>query len=121
MCVCIYTSSMEKILERYERYSYAERQLASNNPDSVVCVYICKFYFFRLLSPCLPKYSWPCSVLQGDWTLEYVKLKAKIELLQKNHRQYMGEDLDSMNLRDLQNLEQQLDTSLKHIRTRKVY
>lgn len=63
----------------------------------------------------------PCSVLQGDWTLEYVKLKAKIELLQKNHRQYMGEDLDSMNLRDLQNLEQQLDTSLKHIRTRKVY
>lgn len=83
-------SSMEKILERYERYSYAEKQLASNNPDSV-----------------------------GDWTLEYVKLKAKIELLQKNHRQYMGEDLDSMNLRDLQNLEQQLDTALKHIRTRK--
>lgn len=33
----------------------------------------------------------------------------------------MGEDLDSMNLRDLQNLEQQLDTALKHIRTRKVY
>nr|QQL01541.1 APETALA 1 [Ceropegia sandersonii] len=84
-------SSMDKILERYERYSYAEKQLTSNNPDSV----------------------------QGDWTLEYVKLKAKIELLQKNHRQYMGEDLDSMNLRDLQNLEQQLDTALKHIRTRK--
>ncbi|KAI5678857.1 hypothetical protein M9H77_09807 [Catharanthus roseus] len=84
-------SSMEKILERYERYSYAERQLTSNNPDSA----------------------------QADWTLEYVKLKAKIELLQRNHRQYMGEDLDSMSLRDLQNLEQQLDTALKHIRSRK--
>nr|BCL01231.1 floral homeotic protein APETALA 1 [Gentiana triflora] len=83
-------SSMENILERYERYSYAERQLAGNNSDSV-----------------------------GDWTLEYTKLKAKVELLQRNHRHYMGEDLDSMSQKDLQNLEQQLDTALKHIRSRK--
>lgn len=32
----------------------------------------------------------------------------------------MGEDLDSMSLKDLQNLEQQLDTALKNIRSRKV-
>ncbi|PHU02227.1 hypothetical protein BC332_27478 [Capsicum chinense] len=38
-----------------------------------------------------------------------------------NHRHYMGEDLDSMNLKDLQNLEQQLDSALKLIRSRKVY
>ncbi|PPR95740.1 hypothetical protein GOBAR_AA24923 [Gossypium barbadense] len=43
-------SCMEKILERYERYSYAERQLV------------------------------------GNWSMEYNRLKAKVDLLQKNHR-----------------------------------
>jgi len=28
---------MEKILERYERYSYAERQLVANDSESQVC------------------------------------------------------------------------------------
>nr|AHW58038.1 AP1 [Coffea arabica] len=83
-------SSMENILERYERYSYAERRLVANDLES-----------------------------EGDWTLEYTKLKAKIELLQRNHRHYMGEDLDAMSSKDLQNLEHQLDTALKQIRTRK--
>ncbi|KAL8157368.1 agamous-like MADS-box protein AP1 [Apium graveolens] len=83
-------SSMEQILERYERYSYAERQLIASDPDST-----------------------------GNWTLEYTKLKARIELLQRNHRHYMGEDLDSLTLKEIQNLEQQLDTALKHIRSRK--
>lgn len=32
----------------------------------------------------------------------------------------MGEDLDSLNLKELQNLEHQLDSALKHIRSRKV-
>lgn len=32
----------------------------------------------------------------------------------------MGEDLDPLSLRELQNLEQQLDTGLKRIRTKKV-
>ncbi|GAB4840144.1 Agamous-like MADS-box protein ap1 [Ancistrocladus abbreviatus] len=83
-------SCMEKILERYERYSYAERQLASNDSES-----------------------------QGNWTFEFAKLKAKIELLQRNHRHYLGQDLDSLNMKELQSLEQQLDTALKHIRSRK--
>ncbi|PNX96196.1 floral homeotic protein apetala 1-like [Trifolium pratense] len=77
---------MEKILERYERYSYAERQLVSNDSES-----------------------------QGNWTIEYTRLKAKIDLLQRNYRHYMGEDLGSMSLKELQSLEQQLDTALKLI------
>ncbi|OIS95896.1 PREDICTED: truncated transcription factor CAULIFLOWER A-like [Nicotiana attenuata] len=85
-------SCMEQILERYERYSYAERRLLASNSESSV---------------------------QENWSLEYAKLKAKIDLLQRNHKHYMGEDLDSLNLKDLQNLEQQLDTSLKLIRSRK--
>nr|AXR70623.1 MADS-box 1 [Momordica dioica] len=83
-------SCMEKILERYERYSYAERQIAANDSQP-----------------------------NGNWTLEHAKLKARIEVLQKNHRHFMGEDLDSLSLKELQNIEQQLDTALKHIRARK--
>nr|ASM90855.1 AP1 [Lonicera macranthoides] len=83
-------SCMEKILERYERYSYTERQLVSHDPQS-----------------------------SGNVTLEYNKLKARVELLQRNYRHYIGEDLDSLSLKDLQNLEQQLDTALKRIRSHK--
>ncbi|XP_018498760.2 truncated transcription factor CAULIFLOWER A isoform X1 [Pyrus x bretschneideri] len=83
-------SCMERILERYERYSYAERQLLANDNEST-----------------------------GSWTLEHAKLKARVEVLQRNQRHYMGEDLQSLSLKELQNLEQQLDSALKHIRSRK--
>lgn len=83
-------SCMERILERYERYSYAERQL--KEPD--------------LESP-------------ASWTLEHAKLKARMEVLQRNQRHYMGEELETLSMKDLQNLEHQIDVSLKHIRTRK--
>ncbi|KAL2576477.1 hypothetical protein AAZX31_16G084000 [Glycine max] len=89
-------SCMEKILERYERYAYAERQLVANDSESQLVVFV-----------------------QGNWTIEYTRLKAKIDLLQRNHRHYMGEDLGSMSLKELQSLEQQLDTALKQIRTRR--
>ncbi|CAL0308053.1 unnamed protein product [Lupinus luteus] len=83
-------SCMEKILERHERYAYAERQLVTNDCET-----------------------------QGNWTIEYTRLKAKIDLLERNQRHYMGEDLGSMSLKELQSLEQQLDTALKTIRTRR--
>ncbi|XP_018451393.1 transcription factor CAULIFLOWER isoform X2 [Raphanus sativus] len=85
-------SCMEKVLERYERYSYAEKQLKA--PDSHVNA-------------------------KTNWSMEYSRLKAKIELLERNQRHYLGEDLESISIKELQNLEQQLDTSLKHIRSRK--
>ncbi|GAB4845364.1 Agamous-like MADS-box protein ap1 [Ancistrocladus abbreviatus] len=83
-------SCMEKILERYERYSYAERRVTAPDPES-----------------------------HGNWTLEVAKLKARLEVLQRNQRHYMGEDLDNLRLKELQNLEQQLDNALKHIRSKK--
>uniref|UniRef100_G9FV52 APETALA1 n=1 Tax=Litchi chinensis TaxID=151069 RepID=G9FV52_LITCN len=84
-------SCMERILERYERYSYNDRQLIANEVE--------------------PQ--------NGSWTLEHAKLKARVEVLQRNQKHYMGEDLDSLSLKELQSLEQQLDSALKHIRTRK--
>ncbi|KAK8680443.1 hypothetical protein V6N13_109387 [Hibiscus sabdariffa] len=83
-------SCMERILERYERYSYAERQLAAGEIEQ-----------------------------NGSWTLEHAKLKARMEVLQRNQRHYMGEDLENLSLRELQNLEQQLDSALKHIRSKR--
>ncbi|MFS7993513.1 putative transcription factor MADS-MIKC family [Helianthus anomalus] len=82
-------SCMESILERYERYCYSERQLVATDAT--------------------PR----------SWTLEYNKLKSRAELLQRNHRHYMGEDIESLSLKEIQNLEQQLDTGLKNIRARK--
>ncbi|KAJ9560112.1 hypothetical protein OSB04_005272 [Centaurea solstitialis] len=81
---------MERILERYERYSSAERQLIATDHES-----------------------------HGSWSLQHAKLKSRIEALQKTQRHIMGEDLDSLSLKELQNLEQQLDTALKHVRLRK--
>ncbi|KAK6928059.1 Transcription factor, K-box [Dillenia turbinata] len=88
---CTSCDSMERILERYERYSYAERQLVATDSETQ----------------------------PGNWSLEYPKLVSKIEVLQRNHRHYLGNDLDPLSLRELQHLEQQLDTALKRIRTRK--
>ncbi|KAH1117405.1 hypothetical protein GLYMA_17G081200v4 [Glycine max] len=81
---------MKRILERYERYSYAERQLAGDDQAP-----------------------------NENWVIEHEKLKARVEVLQRNQRNFMGEDLDSLNLRGLQSLEQQLDSALKLIRSRK--
>ncbi|KAL6143645.1 hypothetical protein ACLB2K_054340 [Fragaria x ananassa] len=84
-------SSMDAILERYEQYSYAERQ-STGIPDS---------------QP------------QGSWFMEFPKLAERIEILQRKIRNYTGEDLDPLSLRELQNLEQQIDTALKRVRARK--
>ncbi|XP_027353335.1 truncated transcription factor CAULIFLOWER A-like [Abrus precatorius] len=56
---------------------------------------------------------------QGNWSFEYIKLTAKVEVIERNVRNFLGNDLDPLTLKELQSLEQQLDTSLKRIRTRK--
>ncbi|XP_024023274.1 truncated transcription factor CAULIFLOWER A isoform X2 [Morus notabilis] len=85
-------SSMETILERYERYSCAEKQLVPTASESQE---------------------------SSSWTIELPKLTNRMEVLQRNLRNSMGEDLDPLSLRELQHLEQQLDIGLKRIRTRK--
>lgn len=83
-------SSMERILERYERHGSTERKLNGTDHQS-----------------------------QDNWSLEHAKLKARIELLQKNQKHLMGEDLDSLSLKELQNCETQLDMALRRIRLKK--
>ncbi|RRT43727.1 hypothetical protein B296_00028653 [Ensete ventricosum] len=81
---------MERILERYQRYSYAERALLEADTE-----------------------------VQGNWCHEYGQLKAKIEALQASQRHLVGEQLEKLTLKELQQLEQQLETALRKIRSRK--
>ncbi|KAJ0747796.1 putative transcription factor MADS-MIKC family [Helianthus annuus] len=83
-------ASMVRIIERYEQHSYTEKELNGTNNQS-----------------------------KGSWTLEHAKLKAKFELLQKNQRNFMGEDLDSLSIKELLNLEQQLEAALRRLRLKK--
>ncbi|RYQ83411.1 hypothetical protein Ahy_B10g102093 [Arachis hypogaea] len=57
---------------------------------------------------------------EENWTLEYARLKARVEVLERNQRNFMGQDLQCLSLKELQNLEQQLDSALKQVRSRRV-
>nr|ARQ16482.1 HbMADS-box protein [Hevea brasiliensis] len=83
------TSSMAKTIEKYQRCSYAP--LADNQSvhDTQSCYQ------------------------------EYLKLKAKVEVLQRSQRNLHGEDLGDLDTKELQQLEQQLDFTLKKIRSTK--
>ncbi|KAH1215593.1 Agamous-like MADS-box protein AGL8 [Glycine max] len=81
---------MENVLERYERHAHIG-QLVGDGDDS-----------------------------QGNWSLQCFKLTGKVEVLERNLRNFVGQDLDPLNLRELQSLEHQLDTAIKRIRTRQI-
>ncbi|KAJ0981943.1 hypothetical protein J5N97_010198 [Dioscorea zingiberensis] len=83
-------SSMDKILERYERYCHAEKEVMVVDPKP-----------------------------QGSWSHEYGKLKARIEVLQNSQKHLMGEEIESLSMKELQQLEQQLESALKNIRSKK--
>ncbi|XP_066369900.1 MADS-box transcription factor 5-like isoform X2 [Miscanthus floridulus] len=50
---------------------------------------------------------------------EYLKLKTRVEFLQTTQRNLLGEDLDPLNVKELEQLENQIEISLKHIRSSK--
>nr|APY18453.1 SEP3 [Cymbidium goeringii]AXY87458.1 MADS-box protein-like protein [Cymbidium goeringii] len=48
---------------------------------------------------------------------EYLKLKSRLETLQRSQRNLLGEDLGPLSSKELEQLERQLDASLKQIRS----
>ncbi|CAL4913273.1 unnamed protein product [Urochloa decumbens] len=50
---------------------------------------------------------------------DYLKLKTRVEFLQTTQRNILGEDLGPLSMKELEQLENQIEVSLKHIRTRK--
>ncbi|XP_042006751.1 agamous-like MADS-box protein MADS2 isoform X2 [Salvia splendens] len=85
------TSNMLKTLERYQKCSYGSLEVNHLDKD----------------------------IEQSSYR-EYLKLKAKYESLQRYQRQLLGDDLGPLNINDLEHIEHQLETSLKHIRSTRV-
>nr|UYD62371.1 AGL6-like protein 1 [Hippeastrum hybrid cultivar] len=54
-----------------------------------------------------------------SWYQEVSKLKAKFESLQRSQRHLLGEDLGPLSIKELQQLERQLESSLSQARQRK--
>ncbi|XP_047322596.1 agamous-like MADS-box protein MADS2 [Impatiens glandulifera] len=84
------TSNILKTLERYEQCSYVTPEV--NNAAK--------------------------EIEQSSYK-EYLKLKGRYETLQHHQRHLLGEDLGPLNVKDLEHLELQLDSSLKLIRSTK--
>lgn len=83
------SSSIAKTLERYERHSYGALE-ASHPPKDT-----------------------------ERWYQEYLKLKAEVEALQHSQRRFLGEELNDLETKELDQLEIQLEMSLKQIRSTK--
>ncbi|KMT08698.1 hypothetical protein BVRB_6g139710 [Beta vulgaris subsp. vulgaris] len=81
------SSSMAKTLERYQRCSYGALEA-----------------------------SQPSKETENSYQ-EYLKLKAKVDVLQRNQRNLLGEDLSELSTKELEQLEHQLDKSLRQIRS----
>ncbi|XP_059598310.1 agamous-like MADS-box protein MADS2 isoform X1 [Vitis vinifera] len=84
------SSSMLKTLERYQKCSYGAVEV-----------------------------SRPSKELEQSSYREYLKLKSKFESLQRTQRNLLGEDLGPLNTKELEQLERQLETSLKQVRSTK--
>ncbi|WOK92293.1 MADS-box transcription factor 5-like isoform X3 [Canna indica] len=56
---------------------------------------------------------------QNDYQ-EYLRLKARVEYLQHSQTNLLGEDLESLNVKELDQLENQVEMSLKQIRSTKM-
>lgn len=83
------SSSMNKTLERYQRCSYGALETGQPDRDT-----------------------------QSSYQ-EYLELKAKVEVLQQSQRHLLGEDLGQLGTKELDQLERQLDSSVKQVRSTK--
>ncbi|XP_060672562.1 agamous-like MADS-box protein MADS2 isoform X6 [Ziziphus jujuba] len=84
------SSSMPKTLERYQKCNYGAVEINK-----------------------------PAKELEQSSYREYLKLKGRFESLQRTQRNLLGEDLGPLNSKELEQLERQLESSLKQVRSTK--
>lgn len=83
-------SSMDKILERYQRCSLSEGGVIEDYSE-----------------------------LEGSMNSDHILLRSQVEALRKSERNLMGEQLGSLTQRGVQQLEQQIGDALRSIRLRR--
>ncbi|KAG2301634.1 hypothetical protein Bca52824_030285 [Brassica carinata] len=86
---CSSPSGMTKTIEKYRKHNYASMDPNQSAKD-----------------------------LQEKYQ-DYLKLKSRVEVLQHSQRHLLGEEIAGMGLNELEQLEHQVDASLKQIRSRK--
>uniref|UniRef100_A0AAU7LJG1 MADS52 n=1 Tax=Hippophae rhamnoides TaxID=193516 RepID=A0AAU7LJG1_9ROSA len=86
---CSSSSSMLKTLERYQKCSYGAMEVSKQPKE-----------------------------LESSYS-EYLKLKTRCESLQRTQRNLLGEELGPLNSKELEQLERQLEASLKQVRSTK--
>nr|AOC50676.1 SEPALLATA [Bocconia frutescens] len=84
------SSSILKTLERYQRCTSSSSQSSMQAKD-----------------------------VQDETYQDYLKLKSRVEILQQNHRNLLGQDLEQLSVQELDQLENQLEVSLKQVRSTK--
>nr|AAM51780.1 MADS-box gene 6 protein [Spinulum annotinum] len=87
------STSMKEILDRYRKY-----------PDGIQTGRVMEY---------------DNDVMVQHWSREVMRMKQQIERSYQTQRHMMGEDLGLLPLKELQHLEQQLDTGLNRVRARK--
>ncbi|XP_042401528.1 truncated transcription factor CAULIFLOWER A-like [Zingiber officinale] len=83
------SSEINKIIERYQSHCYASQEYEPEEQET------------------------------RNWYYELSKLKAKYESLQRSYRHLLGEDLEQLNGKELQQLERQLELALSQARKRR--
>ncbi|EOX91871.1 AGAMOUS-like 21, putative [Theobroma cacao] len=100
------STSMKSVIERYNSLKEEHQQLL--NPSLEVKVKFSPLFF------CINE-NWYAKF----WQREAAILRQQLQNLQENHRQLMGEQLHGLGVEDLQNLENQLEMSLRGVRMKK--
>ncbi|GAB4829025.1 hypothetical protein Ancab_018682, partial [Ancistrocladus abbreviatus] len=93
-CCCVVAGSgcslcMQRTLERYQRCSYGSLETSQPSKEA------------------------------GSSYQEYLKLKAKVDVLQRAQKNLLGEDLGELGMQELEQLEHQLDKTLRRIKSSK--